>query len=84
MENKAFGKLILFGEHFVVYNAPALVGAVAASTTCQMEFTEESSGVEIIDNRPAVPNYKVKKAEEGQEAVRLGKFRRDLFRCLII
>ena len=29
-ETRAFGKLILFGEHFVVYKVPALVGAVAA------------------------------------------------------
>lgn len=67
---RAYGKLILFGEHFVVYKAPALVGAVAAYTDCAMEFTD-NEGVEIIDNRPAVPNYKTKKAEEGQKAVEL-------------
>ena len=27
---RGYGKLILFGEHFVVYKVPALVGAVAA------------------------------------------------------
>lgn len=69
-ETRAFGKLILFGEHFVVYKAPALVGAVAAYTDCSMEFTDKE-GVEIIDNRPAVPNYKTKKAEEGKKAVEL-------------
>lgn len=69
-ETRAYGKLILFGEHFVVYKAPALVGAVAAYTDCAMEFTD-NEGVEIIDNRPAVPDYKTKKAEEGQKAVEL-------------
>lgn len=69
-ETRAFGKLILFGEHFVVYKAPALVGAVAAATDCAMEFTEKP-GIEIIDNRPAVPNYKTKKAAEGEAAVAL-------------
>lgn len=34
--HKGFGKLILFGEHFVVYKVPALVGAVAAYTDCQV------------------------------------------------
>jgi mevalonate kinase len=70
-ETRAFGKLILFGEHFVVYKAPALVGAVAASTECAMEFTEKPGEVEVIDNRPAVPNYKIQKAEEGEKAVGL-------------
>lgn len=53
-----------------MYKAPALVGAVAAYTDCSMEFTDKE-GVEIIDNRPAVPNYKTKKAEEGKKAVEL-------------
>lgn len=66
----AFGKLILFGEHFVVYKVPALVGAVASSTNCEVEFLP-SPGLEVVDNRPAVPNYKVQKAAEGAEAIRL-------------
>jgi len=69
-KTRAYGKLILFGEHFVVYKVPALVGAVAAYTDCAMEFTDKP-GVEIIDDRPAVPNYKIKKAEEGKQAVDL-------------
>jgi len=69
-KTRAYGKLILFGEHFVVYKVPALVGAVAAYTDCAMEFTDKA-GVEIIDDRPAVPNYKIKKAEEGKQAVDL-------------
>ena len=69
---RAFGKLILFGEHFVVYKAPALVGAVSAYTDCETEFLEgEKPGLTVIDNRPAVPNYKVKKQDEANEAIRL-------------
>jgi len=73
-KTQAYGKLILFGEHFVVYHVPALVGAVAASTTCELEFVpsaQDDQPVEIIDNRPAVPNYKVKKAVEGKQAIDL-------------
>ena len=67
---RGYGKLILFGEHFVVYKVPALVGAVAAYTDCDCEFSE-APGLVVVDERPAVPQYKVKKAAEGQEAIQL-------------
>lgn len=65
---RAFGKLILFGEHFVVYKVPAIVGAITAFTDCDVEFLE-TPGVEVVDDRPAVPGYKAEKKEEGDEAV---------------
>lgn len=68
--HKGYGKLILFGEHFVVYKVPALVAAVAAYTDCKAELTS-TPGVEMIDNRPAVPGYKVKKKAEQDEATEL-------------
>ena len=77
----AYGKLILFGEHFVVYKVPALVGAVSAYTDCSIKVEDagekeladgsETGVIEIVDNRPAVPNYKTKKAEEGKKAIDL-------------
>jgi len=67
---KGYGKLILMGEHFVVYNVPALVGAVSAYTDCQAEFTA-APGLQVIDNRPAVPNYKVTKKQEADVAIDL-------------
>eukprot|EP00584_Thalassiosira_punctigera_P015917 CAMPEP_0172557418 /NCGR_PEP_ID=MMETSP1067-20121228/73132_1 /TAXON_ID=265564 ORGANISM="Thalassiosira punctigera, Strain Tpunct2005C2" /NCGR_SAMPLE_ID=MMETSP1067 /ASSEMBLY_ACC=CAM_ASM_000444 /LENGTH=296 /DNA_ID=CAMNT_0013346497 /DNA_START=12 /DNA_END=899 /DNA_ORIENTATION=- len=69
-QTRAFGKLILFGEHFVVYKVPALVGAVSAYTDCKLEYLDEP-GLEVIDNRPAVPLYKEKKKDEGEEAINL-------------
>lgn len=69
-QTRAFGKLILFGEHLVVYKAPALVGAVSAYTDCKFEYLD-TPGVEVIDNRPAVPLYKDKKREEGDKAINL-------------
>jgi mevalonate kinase len=74
---RAYGKLILFGEHFVVYKVPALVGAVAAFTDCECEVLSTSSpevlgpGMTVIDNRPAVENYKDQKREEGDAALGL-------------
>lgn len=67
---RAFGKLILFGEHFVVYKVPALVGAVAAYTDCECEFSS-TPGLEVIDNRPAVEGYKAEKKEEADQAIGL-------------
>jgi mevalonate kinase len=64
--HRGFGKLILFGEHFVVYKVPALVGAVAAYTDCTVSISdaEWSHGLIVEDNRPAIPGYKDEKAEE--------------------
>lgn len=81
----AYGKLILFGEHFVVYKVPALVGAVAMYTNCSVEYVgdDESAPMEIVDNRPAVPGYKTEKAEEGEKAIGLvlRHFRKDPAAC---
>lgn len=72
-ETHAYGKLILFGEHFVVYKVPALVGAVAAYTDCecQIDPTKSDAPLQVVDNRPAVPSYKTKKADEAQKALQL-------------
>ncbi|KAL3796351.1 hypothetical protein ACHAW5_005241 [Stephanodiscus triporus] len=67
---RAFGKLILFGEHLVVYKAPAIVGAVSAYTDCKLEYLDEP-GLVVVDNRPAVPHYKEEKKDEGDEAIKL-------------
>lgn len=69
-KTRAFGKLILFGEHFVVYKVPALVGAIAGATNCEVEFLG-SPGLEVVDNRPAVPGYKVEKYDEACQAIDL-------------
>lgn len=68
---KGYGKLILMGEHFVVYKVPALVGAVSAYTDCEAVFVDDKPGLEVIDNRPAVPNYKVTKKAEADVALQL-------------
>lgn len=70
IQHKGYGKLILFGEHFVVYHVPALVAAVADYTDCSVEITD-GSGVTTIDDRPAVPGYKVEKKAEADEATGL-------------
>lgn len=74
-----YGKLIIFGEHFVVHNQrPSLVGALEAYTTCEVELYKQdgegvqwSCGLSVVDNRVAVPGYKDDKQDEMLESVRL-------------
>ncbi|RNF11030.1 mevalonate kinase [Trypanosoma rangeli] len=67
-EHIGFGKVILFGEHFVVYGAEALVAGIQEYTSCRLELTRGRPGVSVVDKRPAVPGYIVEKAEEQRLA----------------
>ena len=42
-----------------------------AYTDCEAEVVKGGTGVEVIDNRPAVPHYKEKKKDEGDQAIGL-------------
>ena len=66
-----FGKVILFGEHFVVHGTPAIVAGVSEYTDCALRVTPGQPGWRVTDNRPAVPGYKTAKAAEQREAHRL-------------
>jgi mevalonate kinase len=57
------GKVILFGEHFVVYGLPALAAGIAAETTAKVTRTK-TSGWTIDDHRPETLGYKAEKADE--------------------
>jgi mevalonate kinase len=64
---KGFGKVILFGEHFVVYGLPGIASGISASTSAFVE--EGEKGFELIDNRPAAAGYKEKKKEEMKRQI---------------
>ncbi|MFH1390967.1 MAG: mevalonate kinase [Candidatus Diapherotrites archaeon] len=67
-----YGKTILFGEHFVVYGLPAIASAISDITIAEVEETQGNeefiSGLELIDNRPAVEGYKIKKRGEMERS----------------
>lgn len=63
-----FGKVILFGEHYVVYGLPGIASAISDTTTAMIEEAEK---YELIDNRPATEGYKDKKKGEMDRAMKL-------------
>ena len=65
---KGFGKTILFGEHFVVYNLPAIASALGTYTAAEVSVVEGNGWI-INDKRPATPGYKKKKNNEAIQSV---------------
>jgi len=63
-----FGKVILFGEHFVIYGAPSIVSAIDKATTAIVERSKEP-GWALEDNRPATPGYKGEKLEQQKDSI---------------
>jgi mevalonate kinase len=63
-----FGKIILFGEHFVVYGLPAIASAIGDTTISEVEGSDK---YELVDNRPATEGYKVKKKGEMDRSMKL-------------
>jgi mevalonate kinase len=62
------GKAILFGEHFVVYGLPALAAGITSETTAKITRVR-SRGWKLVDNRPAMPEYKEKKYGEQKVSI---------------
>jgi mevalonate kinase len=64
-----FGKVILLGEHFVVYGLPGIASGVSDTTEAVVE--EGAKGLEFIDNRPETEGYKKTKKEEIEKSLKL-------------
>jgi len=67
-EGYGYGKVILFGEHFVVYGLPAIASAISDITIATIE---KSDKYELVDNRPATEGYKVTKKGEMERSMKL-------------
>jgi len=63
-EGYGYGKVILFGEHFVVYYLPGIASGISDYTSAKLE--DGNQGFQLIDNRPQTPGYGEKKKEEMQ------------------
>ncbi len=67
-KGSGFGKVILFNEHFTVYNIPSIVSAVDRATTATVE-PFEGTGWVIDDQRKATPGYKEEKLEQQKDSM---------------
>jgi mevalonate kinase len=67
-EGYGFGKVILFGEHFVVYGLPGIASAVGDRTIAKIE---KSDRFELADKRPATDGYKIEKKGEMNRSMKL-------------
>ncbi len=62
---KGFGKTILIGDQFVLWEIPAVLSAIPFETHCKVERLPSGSGWIVEDNRIEVPGYKKAKEKDS-------------------
>src|SRR6056297_2502971 len=61
---KGFGKTILIGDQFVLWEIPAVLAAIPFETICTVKRLNNGEGWILEDNRTEVPGYKAAKQED--------------------
>lgn len=61
---KGFGKTILIGDQFVLWEVPAILSAIPFETVCKVERLDIGTGWTLVDNRIEVPGYKKAKEKD--------------------
>ena len=62
-----FGKVILFGEHFVVHGVPGIVSAI--DSTVDAEVKKIGEGIAVRDERKGAKGYTEKKRAQQKESI---------------
>lgn len=62
---KGFGKSILIGDQFVLWEIPAVLSAIPFETSCTVEKLKSGSGWTLDDKRIEVPGYKKAKEDDS-------------------
>jgi mevalonate kinase len=66
-KGSGFGKVILFGEHFVVHGVPGIVSAIDSTTEAEVKKT--AGGITIVDERKGAKGYVGEKKAQQLESI---------------
>ena len=66
-KGSGFGKVILFGEHFVVYGVPGIVSAIDSTTDAEVKKT--GKGIAVRDERKTAKGYSEEKRLQQLESI---------------
>jgi mevalonate kinase len=66
-KGSGFGKVILFGEHFVVYGAPGIVSAIDSTTDAEVK--KAVKGITMVDEREGAKGYVGEKRTQQLESI---------------
>jgi mevalonate kinase len=66
-KGSGFGKVILFGEHFVVHGLPGIVSAIDSTTDAEVKKT--GKGITIVDERKGAKGYVGEKKAQQLESI---------------
>jgi mevalonate kinase len=66
-KGSGFGKVILFGEHFVVHGVPGIVSAI--DSTADAEVKKTGKGITIVDERKGAKGYAEEKKAQQLESI---------------
>jgi mevalonate kinase len=66
-KGSGFGKVILFGEHFVVHGVPGIVSAIGATNDAEVKKT--AHGITVRDTRKAATGYAEEKRLQQLESI---------------
>jgi len=66
-KGSGFGKVILFGEHFVVHGVPGIVSAIDSTTDAEVKKT--GIGIKIKDERKTAKGYSEEKRLQQLESI---------------
>ncbi|MCW4002985.1 MAG: mevalonate kinase [Candidatus Bathyarchaeota archaeon] len=66
-KGQGYGKVILYGEHFVVHGVPGIVSAIDATTDATV--TKAQKGLNIQDQRKTAKGYSQEKQQQQIESI---------------